>query len=236
MSVYAQRVASDGPAAWWPLVLPAGSSSVPDQSGNGYTASPTAVTFGYADTPVAGEPWSASFNGSAYADATSFNPSAWPACTVEGWVNLLGRHQGTANPRLLANSHTDGTNDNSGFELFISSVTTAQVAFGNSTANSTLSAAGSFGTGWQYLAGTWDGSVTTLYVNGAIAATGTLTGALAPGITGYTSLGYNAVYGHDWVNGLLAHLAVYDKALTAAQIAAHYAAAAVPPGLFLGLF
>ena len=71
MSVYAQRVASDGPAAWWPLVLPAGSSSVPDQSGNGYTASPTAVTFGYADTPVAGEPWSASFNGSAYADATS---------------------------------------------------------------------------------------------------------------------------------------------------------------------
>lgn len=169
-------------------------------------------------------------------DASAFNPSGWTACTVEGWVNFLGLSQGTSNPRLIANSHTDGTNDNSGFELYVTSTTTAQAAFGNGTANSTLSFTGSFGTGWQYLAATWDGSATTLYVNGASAATGTLTGTLAAGVTGYTSLGYNAVYGHDWVNGLLVHLAVYDKALTAAQVAAHYAAAAVPPGRFLALF
>lgn len=85
------------------------------------------------------------------------------------------------------------------------------------------------GNTWVYLAGTYDGTKWNLYRNGAPVASS------APGVGALpVDLGDWAVgsIGNGWANnfaGVVDEVAIYDTALTPAQIAAHYGAAASSP-------
>ena len=65
---------------------------------------------------------------------------------------------------------------------------------------------------WTHLATTYDGSFLRLYVNGVLASSTAVTGAMAAS-TGVLRLGGNSVWG-EWFAGLIDEVRVYDRALT----------------------
>jgi glucose/arabinose dehydrogenase len=73
-------------------------------------------------------------------------------------------------------------------------------------------------TTWTHLAMTWDGSTTRLYANGSQVATAALAGnAIASNLP--LRIGGNGVWG-EWFNGVIDEVRVYNRALSAAEIAA----------------
>jgi glucose/arabinose dehydrogenase len=70
---------------------------------------------------------------------------------------------------------------------------------------------------WSHLAMTWDGLTTRIYVNGSQVASSALTGTAVTS-TSPLRIGGNAVWA-EWFNGLIDEVRVYNRALTASQIA-----------------
>ena len=172
-----EQIALDSPSAWWKLADTLGASSAADSSGNGWTGTPSNVTFGESSSPSPPDT-SASFNGSSSGITTSYNP-ALSAVTIEAWVNLDGQSQGGHNPRLLANGHSDATN--LGFQLWVNNGTEAECCFGNGSTFLIVSGGTVTASGWNQLAATWDGTTVRLYLNGYQTATGSLSGTLVAG-------------------------------------------------------
>jgi hypothetical protein len=72
-------------------------------------------------------------------------------------------------------------------------------------------------TTWTHLAMTWDGSTTRLYVNGSQVASAALAGnAVASNLP--LRIGGNSVWG-EWFNGVIDEVRVYNRPLSAAEIA-----------------
>jgi hypothetical protein len=69
---------------------------------------------------------------------------------------------------------------------------------------------------WSHLGGTYDGANLRLYVNGALASTTAVTGAM-PATTNALRIGGNTVWG-EYFNGLIDDVRVYNRALTIAEI------------------
>ncbi len=77
---------------------------------------------------------------------------------------------------------------------------------------------------WTYLAMTRDANILTLYVNGTSVATTTVTGKLNTS-SGVLAIGRAGSASSDYFNGAIDEVAIYDTALPAARILAHYMAA-----------
>jgi hypothetical protein len=221
---YDTAVTADTPTAWWKLADALGSGTAADSSGGSHTGTPSGVTFGTAG-PVILTPTetAATFDGATSKIDTTYNPSGSSTVSIEAWVNLAGRAQ-SGNPRIVANSHTDVDHD--GFQLMLTGGTTPQAHFGNgTTARAVTAPAAVPASGWTYLAATWDGATVSLYVNGALTGTGTLTGTLAAG-TASAGIGYNPAYSGDFLTGTIAQVTVdTGTILTPGRILAHYQAA-----------
>src|SRR6185436_2157336 len=69
---------------------------------------------------------------------------------------------------------------------------------------------------WSHLATTYDGSLVRLYVNGVLASSTAVTGAMTAS-TGVLHLGGNGVWG-EWFAGLIDEVRVYDRALSAPEV------------------
>ena len=69
---------------------------------------------------------------------------------------------------------------------------------------------------WTHLATTYDGSFVRLYVNGTLASSTAVTGAMAAS-TGVLHLGGNSVWG-EWFAGLIDEVRVYNRVRSAAEI------------------
>lgn len=229
MTAYESAVAADSPAAWWELAGLPGATTAADSSGNGFAGVPSSVTFGNAAGAVPGLTSAAFASGSSSHVLTGYNP-ALAAVTVEAWVNLNSLTQ-SGSPRVIANSHTD--TDSHGFELMLAAgVPQFWVGTGSAAINTTGGSVPA--AGWAYLAGTWDGTTTRLYVNGTQVGSQAFSGSLAAGTATGTGIGYNPAYSGDYVNGLIAQCAVYGTALTAARIAAHWQASIIPGAEYAG--
>ena len=76
---------------------------------------------------------------------------------------------------------------------------------------------------WVHVAGTYDGTNLSLYVNGAFANSGTSTVSLPDRSSAFAIGGKGEDSGY-WFDGDIDEVAVYDKVLPASRIAAHYAA------------
>ena len=72
---------------------------------------------------------------------------------------------------------------------------------------------------WSHLAATYDGTTLRLYLNGAQVATRAVTGALQAS-SGPLRFGGNGVWAGEFFQGRLDELRVYNRALTAAEVAA----------------
>jgi Concanavalin A-like lectin/glucanases superfamily/Cadherin-like domain/Bacterial Ig domain len=81
---------------------------------------------------------------------------------------------------------------------------------------------------WTHLAATFDGATLRLYVNGILASSRARTGPVA-GSTGALRIGGNSAWPGEFFAGLIDDVRIYDRALTADEIAADMGAAAPPP-------
>jgi RHS repeat-associated protein len=71
---------------------------------------------------------------------------------------------------------------------------------------------------WTHLAGTYDGSVFRMYVNGNLAGTATPEHAPAAITSGALRIGGNAEWGNEFFDGVIDDLRIYNRAQTEAEI------------------
>lgn len=72
---------------------------------------------------------------------------------------------------------------------------------------------------WTHIATTYDGANQRLYINGVLVGSRAQTGSIAVG-NGPLRIGGNNVFGGEFFNGLIDEVRVYNRALSAAEIAA----------------
>jgi uncharacterized membrane protein len=86
---------------------------------------------------------------------------------------------------------------------------------------------------WTYLAGTYDGSTLSIYKNGNLLKSESVSGTIDPS-SQPLRFGGNSVWGEHFA-GLIDEVRIYDHALSASEIAADMASAVTSPGPFLPL-
>jgi hypothetical protein len=207
------------PTAEWPLTQASISGTVAaDASGNGNAGTVVngPLTFGTSG---------ANFNGQQYIDSPLVVTS--PVLTVSAWFNAS--NLGNANPRLVANSHTDI--DFKGFQLaFNSGGGSGFFDVGNGTAQ------GYAGWSQRLVAGTWynyvgvyDGATVSAYLNGVqVASVPFAGGAIAAGKGPDINVARNPAYAGDYFMGAVSDVRIYEQVLSAAQILALYQAGPPP--------
>ena len=231
ISSYAQAVLGDSPAAYWRLDESSG-ASVADAAGSSTGAYAPAVVLGRPGALADGNT-AAQFDGT---DGTHVSIPNTPALeringttavTMEAWVNAR-----TLELPLK-------------FRMFFSFPLNGASYLGISTASGTPKAILALWIGakqyhitsgpalvagaWYHIAGTYDGSRLVLYVNGQVAGEITgLAGPLSIGTAGLM-LGGHPLSGYSF-DGTLDDAAIYDRALTGDQVAAHYAQRVIGAG------
>jgi RHS repeat-associated protein len=137
--------------------------------------------------------------------------------TIEGWVKR-GTVGGTASQVIASKQGSSWTlSFNTANKLVLQ---------GGSTTITTSSGAVSDTTAWHHVAATKAGSSVHLYIDGQD-VTGTVTNATLANSSSPLAIGQTGA-GGSWFNGSLDDIALYNSALTASQIAAHYQAGASP--------
>jgi hypothetical protein len=190
----------------------AGSGTIAaDSSGSGNAGTLENATFGTGHTDGG-----LALNGTnarvTVADANSLDLKT--ALTLEAWVNPAAL--GSAYRTVLLKER--GTT-NLAYALYASSDTgkpSLQIQAGSSI-ELRAPAALPLNT-WSHLAGTYDGSMLRLYVNGTLVATKVASGSVAV-TASPLRLGANAIWG-EWFNGALDDVRVYNRALTGGEILA----------------
>ena len=243
-AIYGPTVEADSPHGWWRLAddLPR-ATVVADSSGNGRTGT-------WKGTPRAGQslvtdgPGSVSLDGAGSttegsadgAVITGANLSAAPV-SIECWVKT-GKY-GTNNSFICGQTHTVGAGGTIDFGLVMDNETGVP-SFLAVVGGLNIACVGSTvlrDTGIHHLVGTVDSSrVGRLYVDGALQATHN-PGATSTTIdaSGSVRIGKSPVmaepgsgWGYKSFKGDICEVAVYNTALSAARVLAHYQAGATP--------
>jgi hypothetical protein len=212
-SGYAQAVLSDGPVGYWRMDAPSGTTEL-DRSGNGHDGTITGgVTLNQAGALSDGDA-AALFSAGQITGALASVPSAY---TFEVWVN----HQGVA----WSGSHEMpiSTDTTAAYLSVLNGSVFASILIGG--VQTTLNSGASVPTtGWHHLVVTWnDGGDKKLrmYFDGSLMATGSATGAGSPTITAFW-IGNDGGVAFNF-NGTIDEAAIYASALSAQQVATHYA-------------
>ena len=88
---------------------------------------------------------------------------------------------------------------------------------------------------WSHIVAVWDGMMATLYHNGSPVASGFAEGTYVPNVSGLLSIGTHDD-GEGAYLGLVDEFALYDIALSAGQVQAHFdAASSTEPGAYSAL-
>ena len=161
-----------------------------------------------------------SFNGSSNYIDLPIQPT-YSALTVSLWFKATSLSTG-ANPRLLANNHTDV--DNQGFELEINNggsngffAVGNGTSFGSATWNDNLTPGV-----WYNYVGVYTGSEVYAYINSVqVASVAYAGGALDTG--GYdVNIGRDPQYVGDYFDGSISNVRIYNRALSASEVEALY--------------
>ncbi|HEX2751474.1 MAG TPA: LamG-like jellyroll fold domain-containing protein, partial [Verrucomicrobiales bacterium] len=227
---YSAAVAVDTPLAWWKM--DDATTSIADASGNGRTGTATAgVVLGTAPLVTDGAGSKAiTLNGSNRVTVPGFEKIGPGGYSVEYWVKVV-----TA-PTAYMNLVGDGDSAGDFFMMnYITPGSAIRQHFGPSNSPVSLDAQTALAAGSVYhIVSTWDAVTATgnasIYVNGVPDVTATVSRILpAAGTTGNNGV-YIGYDNREPANGsyILDEVAVYNKPLSAARVAAHYAAGAVP--------
>ncbi len=139
------------------------------------------------------------------------------AFSVVYWINPTGLGA-SGNQRIIANDHTGGA-DNNGISWYYAVGGLDMVEFvGNGTTSVNVAAPASTNT-WTMMTVTYDGTTLTPYAGTTAGTPVTLAGPVA---TPTNALGfcYNPAYAGDFFGGMLAGIAVYNRALTSGEVTA----------------
>lgn len=212
LGAYAQAVMADAPVAFWRLEETSGTSAA-DRAGGRHGAYAGGPLLG--QDPVMVEGVSAQFDGIddhvAVPYAAALNPAQ---VTVEAWVK---RDSNTSHVLRIASSKESG--ELAGWDLFGGdNILTWNL--GAATGAVSVDWAGSMVGLRRHVVGTFDGTTARLFVDGA--EVGSAAVAYAPNTTTGTTIGRRSYDSARFWTGRIDEVAVYDKALTAARILAHY--------------
>lgn len=215
-SNYEATIMADHPTSYWPLTDPAGSVTAQDLQGITQGTVEGGVTPAAVPGPIAGTT-AFSFDGQS-CSGVNLNPAATglatPAMSVEAWVQSTNASDGIV---FRWRSHGYGLYP-TGFSLYP----------GGNGASASISTTPVGDGAWHYIVGTYDGSNIDFYVDGVLAASTPASGSPQYDSPGYVAIGRDANACDGVVpsfEGNIAQVAAYDYALSAAQVAAHYAAA-----------
>jgi len=220
--LYEDTVLADSPAGFWSLGETSGTVAT-DLTGFADGQDLGAYAQGDSGPVINPSSKATNFSGAnAYVRLNHTTPLEPPAVSVEAWIKPASV---PASNQMLLVSPQGGNSvgSNYGYELWINGGS-GSVSFGITTGSISSSAALPVGV-WSYVVGTSDGTAVRLFVNGVKQSTG------AAATTNYGGTPtFDAQVTRFGYVGDLADVAVYGTALSASQIAGHYAAAGYAPG------
>jgi hypothetical protein len=224
---YAAEVMADGPIGWFHLDEMSGTEAFDAAAGGSNGSYEGKITLGLAGAfPTSGT--SVGFVGSdagvllgdrfTFSGRAKFSLEAWINPTIsDGNFHEIGSRWRQPNNR--AGYTWFVVDDDLGFDRDIGDMASDQ---------NQIIADGVLGTGWSYVAATYDGQTMTLYLNGQSLAT--LPSTLSLPIVDVAAI-IGAANGSPIAtpfNGNIDEYAVYDHALSPDRVAAHYTAAIAP--------
>ncbi len=208
---YSQEVLADGPIAYWRLDDAAGSTTVVDASGNGHTGTLTNNKI-VLDKPGVSNT-AAQFDGTGYIDlGDKFSFDGQAAMSVEGWFWPLGEGHGfLGKATYAAGSGYDGW-------FFAEGAGVLQIIRGGAL----LTTPKLDKTKFTHVVMTYDGTNYVLYINGVQDKTKASLTSVAKHGSGFRIGNVN-----QWgsYTGWIDEVALYDKALPAPRVLAHFNAA-----------
>jgi hypothetical protein len=228
---YAQTITADAPVAWWRMGDAPGSFLIAEESGL-YAGNPGSdVALGVEGAPLGDANTAARFTGyNLFGRAglskvdVFYDPAINPAVfSVECWALVRG---GAGTYRSPVTSRNVGGTGVRGFLFYAGTDNRWQFWLGTSNAFSAVLGPAVVENEWAHLVGTYDGTTARFYVNGALVAAGNA--AYLPNDFQPLRIGAGATEtanGDFYFPGSVDEVAVYNQALTAAAVQAHYAAA-----------
>ncbi len=220
-SVYRTAVLADTPLAYWRLGEKSGTVAH-DETGHGYDGTYTGTYTLGTPGPLAGDPDTAvTLDGVTgqvdvgdnfdFTGQVPFSFEAWvkPAVIDNEYRHVVTKmaFNGLGNPQVGTYVILEQGSTILGFERWQAGATELTVE------TASFPAAGS----WAHVVATYDGSVGDLYVDGAVVQASASSG-------GVTASGVHMLWG-NLLQGVIDEIVVYDQALPAARVAAHYQAA-----------
>lgn len=217
-SIYRQAVVADSPVSWWRLADPSGTTAVDEQAAHSgtYVNTPTLGSAGAFPDNAAVTFASASSQTVDCGDLSLFEAGD---CTYEAWVKSATLAEQTA----FSEGTSAGTNGFARLYIAGSGVATAAARNDAGTTYTVSGAANLVGTAFHHVVLVKSGTTLSLYADGAATGTpATVSGTFTQNKSRIGALGRSsdAVF----FNGTIDEVAVYNYALSAASIAAHYAA------------
>ncbi len=221
-SVYSDAVLADDPVGYWRLGEPSGTTAN-DSAGDNTGTYEGGAQLG-ADSLIPGDPANAAtqLDGTndriGIPDADELSPTG--QVTVEAWIK----------PEQVPGSGFRGVVVKP--EVFALQFNAGRLEFAivqNGTRRRAQAALGAVVAGQTYhVVGTYDGAHVRLYLNGAQAAVLDRNGSIGPDIGGELSIG-SWDDTQEFMSGIADDVALYDEALSLAQVDAHYAIGSDPP-------
>jgi hypothetical protein len=221
-ATYAAAVNADGPVAYWRLDETSGTTVVDAIASRSATLGSGTTTNGAGATSDGAK--ALSLNGTTQATGPNVFPFTGNApFSVEAWVIQTVPPATDIYPGIV--SKEDTTSTRVGWTLLsydVSGKMVFEFARRSSTdANAIDSATPVAYNTWHHVAGTYDGTALRIYVNGALSATEPDAPASIPANTARLLIGATGYSGNS-TTGRIDEVAIYNKALTAARIKAHY--------------
>ena len=222
-SAYAAAVRADGPRFYWRFGEASGTNAFDQIAGKSDAVYGGAFTLGVPGAIAEDGDTAVFLDGNTgcitagsiadYAGTAAFTYEGWykPSVAIEGYWRLTNRQSADDMSSVSTVVSPDGGNL---IERFVGGT---QRAVGTKA----VPGAGS----WAYFAATYDGTelVMTTGVNGVVTSGSNGDGRSIPSYLGTLEMGCRSGVPSTFVQGALDEFAIYDRALTPAQIAHHYA-------------
>ena len=223
-SPYSAAVAADSPTLWYPLNDTAGTTA------HDYSATPHngiyqgGVTLGTAGPTTCGT--AATFNGSTGYVSNANTVTSPATFSIEVWFKTTTTAGG-----MIAGFGSAVTGASGNYDRHIYMNSAGQIYFGVSS-NQTVHTTANYNNGsWHQVVATIGPAGTMLYIDGALAASSASLTASSQTYSGSWRVGYDSLGGwtsapsSNYFAGSLAEASFYGTQLSAARVAAHYAAA-----------